>query len=170
MPAQLLTTLFPRPEVERTIDLTGCCAARGAMPKKPTNMMKKILIPGDYQRLSKRDLIEKFLSEWLTSKQLSSEGEWFRAMLETFYDEITVQQSLHFPMQNNFWPAQKKGYTHSLRMVPPKPTRTKIEIEEVEGGLGDNAKLISLTAAKSIEPEDAISLMGPPANDYEGGI
>jgi hypothetical protein len=55
-------------------------------------------------------------------------------------------------------------------MVPPKPTRTKIEIEEVEGGLGDNAKLISLTAAKSIEPEDAISLMGPPANDYEGGI
>lgn len=184
----LLTTLSLGQKAAKTVKPIGFSLVESVTKRKPTDMIGKILIPGELKKKSHKELIDSFLAEWLTDKQLEMSGQWFREMLQAFQTELMLHSGLNNGFMDKLhldpWQLIRKTGAQpksklSLPLVtePKKFKRAVVELEEVGGDLASEAKLIRVDEITNTEtqPDIDCSFKGvpylPPAeNLFEGGV
>ena len=111
----------------------------------------KIILPGQYKKnLSRKEIIENFLNEgWLPENQAGLKP-WLSDLLEKFSVELLLHNkngisgNLIFSNLNS----SSKRKIVELDIVPTKPIKTKIELNEIEGDLGTDVKFLKLNEIK----------------------
>lgn len=122
---------------------TGVFLASSATKEKRT--MSQIILPENYKNLSRKELIDQFLNEWLTKKQVKGMRPWFVEMLNAFATELAIHsgsQNFGSLLGERFL---SKGTKYPLAIIPEatkKPFLAKVGIEEIGGGLTSGVKVV----------------------------
>lgn len=117
--------------------------------KKQTPISKIILSTEYEKRISRKDLIENFLKNGcLTQKQSIGMKPWLEDLLNDFAIEVLLHAK-HGDIDQllsgtNSAIRHKKESSFPLALVAHKPKKMKITLDEIEGDLDSDVKLISL--------------------------
>jgi len=129
-------------------------------------MSHKILLPGDFKKRDRKELINKFLKNWLTEKQQEGMGPWFAEMLDAFATELLLNVQMGgldrfmfgmFSPTSNAWShiadSMKKSSKFNLPLVPQKPKKMKVDIEDLGSDLTSHVRLLPVHKPKEENDE-----------------
>ncbi len=151
----------------RTKKAIGFSPAKSATNEKQTTMSHKILLPGEFKKASRKELIDKFLNDWLTEKQQTGMKPWCAEMLDAFATELLLNVQMggmdRFLMGNTFSAASthwssiaahmKNQSRFNLPLVPPKPKKMKVDIEDLGSDLTSEVRLLPVHTKKEEDDE-----------------
>jgi len=134
--------------------------AISSLTNRHVESMSKVILASDNNYstiLSRPKFIDEFLKNWLTERQFK-EGAWYRDMLETYTTEILLYAQkigiekllLQVPSKEEVRIIKGSGGKKYPLAIVPKPTRMKVALEEIEGDLTSQTKLINIS---NIKPE-----------------
>jgi hypothetical protein len=161
----LSTTSFPWLKVGSIADPIGFSLANNVMALRPTDMTSKILLPGDFNKpTTRKELIEKFMKEWLTKRQQESMGIWVRDLLQAFSTDLLLhaqQTGIQNMLMDNMGLMTTEGaktvlrsrgekhYPLAIITKPKKPVKVPVTLEEVGGDLESDAKVVPTNEVKT---------------------
>lgn len=122
----------------------------------------KILLPGEYKKKDRKELIDKFVDGWLTDKQIKGMKPWCVDMLDAFATELLIHTKMSgmdkFLLPTSAWDSlkifnQDKRPKFSLPIVPAKPEKFKTDIEEIDGDLTSGVNLFPTKRKVEEDPD-----------------